>query len=389
MSAEPAKDWASESIIPLPATANCPKPPPLVRKLLDLERASTDDPNTLLGDRFLCRSGGLLFVGSTGVGKCTAVVQAGICWAIGRKCFDIRPSGPLKILYIQSENDEGDLCEMRDGVLEGLELKPKERRLLKENFICVFESSRTAREFATQLESLLEEHSPDLLILDPALSYIGGNANEQETVGGFLRNLLNPLLQKHKCGVFIVHHTNKPNAERDARKKVANDFAYVGTGSAEWANWARAVLILSAKDDDGLRELRIGKRFRLGWKDVDGMPCVTRLLRQNSEGNGLFYTDVPAEEALLISQRLSPFLKVLRSDVLPEAGEDVQKDILVARITERKLCGRDRALKEVIPMLIDEGYLVVKEVPRPGRRPEIHLVRTDKIPGKIKMEAAA
>jgi hypothetical protein len=127
---------------------------------------------------------------------------------------------------------------MRDGVLEHLKLTKKERKTLEKNFICVFESSRTGQEFIAQLESLLEEHLPDLLILDPALSYIGGDVKEQQTVGGFLRNLLNPLLQKHNCGVLIVHHTNKPNAQREDRKRVANDFAYAGTGSAEWANWA-------------------------------------------------------------------------------------------------------------------------------------------------------
>jgi hypothetical protein len=383
MSAEPAKDWAPESIIPLPvpAAAINAKPPPIVRKLLDLKRASIDDPNTLLGNRFLCRGAGALLVGSSGIGKSTLVIQKCICWAVGRECFGIKPRGPLKILYVQAENDEGDLCEMRDGVLEHLKLTDKERKTLEKNFICVFESSRTSTEFITQLERLLEEHSPDLLILDPALSYIGGDANQQETVGGFLRNLLNPLLQKYNCGVVIVHHTNKPNAKGDDRKKVANDYAYMGTGSAEWANWARAVLILSAKDDNGLRELRIGKRFRLGWKDADLMPCATRLLRQGSEGNSLYYTELSALETILISpSNVSPFLKVLRSDVLPKLGEDVQKDILVARITKAKFCGRDRALKEVIPVLIDEGYLKEKEVPRPGARPAIHFVRTDKIP---------
>jgi hypothetical protein len=339
MSAEAAKDWTSEN----PGAANCSKPPPIVRKLADLKLAGIDDPNTLLGNRFLCRGGGLLFVGSSGIGKSTAFIQMGICWAIGKPCFGIKPRGPLKILYVQAENDEGDLCEMRDGVLKHLgDLTDKEEELYRENFICVFESSRTSGEFITQIELLLEEHSPDLLILDPALSYIGGDANEQQTVGGFLRNLLNPLLQKYKCGVLIVHHTNKPNAKRDDTKKVANDFAYAGTGSAEWANWARAVLILSAKDDSGLCELRIGKRFRLGWKGADGQRSVTRLLRQNAEGGGIFYTDVPAEEALMMSQRISPFLKVLRSDVLPEPGEDVQK-----RHTRRADYRRNQRLQDL------------------------------------------
>jgi hypothetical protein len=379
-------DMTGEGSIALPQYV---KRAPIVRRLTELEPASKDDKNTLLGNRFLCRGAGALFVGSSGVGKSTAVIQMGICWAVGRVCFGIRPRSPLKILYVQAENDEGDLCEMRDGVLEHLELTDKEQKTLEENFICVFESSRTSTEFIMQIELLLEEQSPDLLILDPALSYIGGDANEQQTVGGFLRNLLNPLLQKYNCGVLIVHHTNKPNAKRDDIKKVANDFAYAGTGSAEWANWARAVLVLKAKNDDGVRELRIGKRFRLGWKDAAGKPCPSRLLRQNAEGCGLYYTEVPAEEASMMSQSVSPFLKVLRSDVLPDPGEDVQKDILVARISGRKLCGRDRALKEVIPMMIDEGYLEEKEVARPRKRPAIYLVRTNKMPGIIKMEPLA
>ena len=163
---------------------------------------------------------------------------------------------------------------MRDGVLESLELREDERQLLARNFICAFECSRAGAAFGAEvLEPLLQEHSPDLVILDPALSYIGGDANKQEVVGGFLRSVLNPLLVAHDCGVVVVHHTAKPST-RDNGGKLATDYAYAGTGSAEWANWARAVLVLSAKDDNGLRELRIGKRFRLGWKDTAGNPCT-------------------------------------------------------------------------------------------------------------------
>jgi hypothetical protein len=360
------------------------KPEPLVCPLLKLAPASADDATTLLGNRFLCRAGGLLFVGQSGIGKSTAVVQAGICWAVDRECFGIRPRQPLKILYVQAENDEGDLCEMRDGVLGHLELTREERNRLDDNFTCVFESSRAGRELIEKLDALLEKYSPDLLILDPALSYIGGNANEQETVGGFLRNHLNPLLQKHSCGVLIVHHTNKPNAERDGKKKVANDFAYAGTGSAEWANWARAVLVLQAKNDEGLRLLQIGKRFRLNWVDADGEPTSTKWLKQSAPGVGLFYSELTAEESLLVCSKTEPLTKVLHAPgILPETGGEVSKEILIARITQNKICGRDRARSEIIPSLVDEGYLEKKEVPRHKARPAIHFVRTKKIVGRI------
>jgi hypothetical protein len=366
------------------AKAGNAKPEPLVRRLVDLVAPCADDPNTLLGNRFLCCGGGLLFVGSSGIGKSTAVIQMGISWAIGRPCFGITPAKSLKMLYVQAENDEGDLSEMRDGVLEHFnEVESDEQAKLQENFVCVFESCRTGVELLSTLDVLLENHSPDLLILDPALSYIGGDANQQETVGGFLRNLLNPLLQRHKCGALIVHHTNKPNAERDGRKKVANDFAYAGTGSAEWANWARAVLVLTAKDDDGLRELRIGKRFRLNWRDINGKRTVVKLLRQNTEGGALFYRELSATETILMSGNVSPTDKVLRAGILPEVGESIEKQILIARITARKICGRDKARDEVIPSLIDDCYLADKEVARSGKRPAIHLVRIEKHPNVI------
>jgi len=363
--------------------ANNSKPEPLVCRLADLTGASVDDPNTLLGNRFLCRGGGLLFVGSSGIGKSTAAIQMGISWAIGRNCFGINPAKPLKILYVQAENDEADLSEMRDGVLEYFgELTSDERDKFQDNFVCVFESCRTGQELITALEPLLENHLPDLLMLDPALSYIGGNANDQEIVGGFLRNLLNPLLQKRGCGALIIHHTPKPRND-EGKNKVANDFAYAGTGSAEWANWPRAVLVLTAKDDNGLRELRIGKRFRLDWRDALGDRTTVKLLRQNTESASLFYRELSPDESILASNTASPTEKVLRAGVLPAEGESIEKKVLIARITKGKLCGDRLARNEVIPLLIDEGYLEEREVSRSGKRPAVCLVRTSKKPNVV------
>src|SRR5947208_16498234 len=98
--------WNIEAIPAAVSSASSANPEPIVRRLVDLAAASSDDPNTLLGNRFLCRAGGLLFVGSSGIGKSTAVIQMGICWAVGRECFGIRPRQALKILYVQAENDE-------------------------------------------------------------------------------------------------------------------------------------------------------------------------------------------------------------------------------------------------------------------------------------------
>jgi AAA domain len=372
-------DQGPDGSEPLPTE----KPAAIVKPLMDLEPANENDGNTLLGNRFLCPGAGLLFVGHTGVGKSTAVVQMGISWAVGRQCFGIAPKRPLRILYIQAENDEGDLCEMRGGVLEHLQLSKKEEAMLRKNFVCVFEGSRMSDEFFSEtVGPLLQKYSPDLLIIDPALSYIGGDANAQEVVGIFLRNLLNPLLQKHNCGAVVVHHTAKPTAAKNGAQSVATDYAYLGAGSAEWANWPRAVLVLKAKDQLGVRELRIGKRFRLDWKDPMGEPSASRFLRQNSTATGIFYTELSDEETLALTGKVSKSEKVQKLILSQEPGKTVEKKLLIARIASQGICGENK-VRDAVKLLISDGYLEEFDKPRTTGPPEVWVRRTDKKPNRV------
>jgi len=283
------------------------------------------------------------------------------------------------------------MAEMRDGALESLgDLTNEERDNLQKNFVCVFESCRTGQELITKVGTLVEKHSPDILSIDPANSYIGGDSSKQDIVGGFLRNMLNPLLQQHNCGAILLHHTIKPRAEGNGQK-VATDAAYSGAGSAEWANWARFVLNLIAKNDDGLCELKIGKRFRLGWKDASGNPTKVKFLKQNPEGGSLFFRELAANESVMASSTASPFDKVLRSGILPDEGESMDKQELIARImaTKPKICGRDAARNEVIPLLIGDGYLEETRVPRNSGPAAVHLTRTAKRHNVISFAVAA
>ena len=371
------------------------KPDALVKPLVELQPAKEDDGNTLLGRRFLCRGGGGLFIGHTGIGKSTAIIQVGICWSVGRECFGIPPAGALKILYVQAENDEGDLCEMRDGVLQHLKLTPEEQKSYKCNFICVFESCRAGENFITEtLEPLLQKHSPDLVILDPVLAYLGGNASEQQTVGVFLRNLLNPLLQKHKCAALLVHHTPKPYGDGQSKNKPATDFANAGLGSAEWANWARCILVLSARQENGIRQLRVAKRLRLPWKDAAGKPCFTRLLRQNLEGGALYYTELSPEEEMAMDGKLTLLQKFQQSGILGVPGEEMAKDVFVAKLADEnacrfgQVCGIQTAGKQLLPVLMGDGFIEEFEKPRPKARPQKWLRRTKKEFGRISFVSA-
>lgn len=283
-----------------------PKPPPPEARLVGALKMPIDgDPNELLKFRFLCRGGALLIVGPAGVGKSTLAMQAALCWAIERDFFGIVPARPLRSLMIQSENDEGDLAEMRDGVLAGLGFTEQERATACASVLVATEDVRTAQDFCEQVvEPLLEKHRPDQVWIDPALAYLGGEANSQVDVGAFLRNGLNPLAHRYNCGIIVLHHTNKPPSGAERPQWQGSDFAYLGSGSAEWANWPRAVLALRSLGSHGVFELRAGKRgSRLRWLDDNGQRAFTRLIGHAKEG-GFHWREVTQEE--LDAQREEP-----------------------------------------------------------------------------------
>jgi hypothetical protein len=169
---------------------------------------------------------------------------------------------------------------MREGIFGGLNFTEQERKEAGERVLVAREDCRTAAEFCEQvIAPLLEQHKIDLLWIDPALAYIGGEANSQKDVGGFLRNHLNPLIHKHGCAVIIVHHTNKPPSGAEKPDWSGSDFAYLGAGSAEWSNWPRAILAVRSLGSHDIYELRAGKRGgRLRWHDENGERIYSKLI---------------------------------------------------------------------------------------------------------------
>jgi hypothetical protein len=261
------EDWRNT-----PPESEPASPPPQVRKLSELIRLNGDDPNELLKHRFLCTGAGLLLAGPTGIGKSAFGLQCAVLWALGKPCFEIAPARGLRSLLIQAENDDNDLAEMRDGILAGLEFTPVQSATACDNILVCREDSRAGFVFFSEcVKPLLTEHKPDLLWIDPALSYLGGECNSQRDVGAFLRNNLNPVLHQFNCAGIVVHHTNKPPTGKEKPEWSNSDFAYLGSGSSEWANWARAMLAIRATGQQGFFELRAGKRgSRLGWLDESG-----------------------------------------------------------------------------------------------------------------------
>jgi hypothetical protein len=362
-----------------------PKPdgPPEAKLLSALVAHVTDDPNELLKKRFLCRGGGLLLVGPTGIGKSSLAMQAMILWAIGLPLFGIEPVKPLKSLLIQAENDEGDLAEMRDGVMAGLHLTDEQRQKAMENIMVVREDSRTGLMFfGAVVEPLLEKHRPDLLWIDPALAYLGGEAGSQKEVGGFLRNMLNPLVHDINCGVVVVHHTNKPASGKEKPDWSAGDFAYLGGGSAEWANWARAVIALRSLGSHSVFELRAAKRGgRLGWKESDGeTKAFAKNVAHANEPGVICWREADESE---VPQSSKPKQIPTKEDILPHVPMDkpISKESLRGNANAAGI-----ALNKINPLiaeLIDDGALFEWQEKRQGTNARKLLSRKPQPPEEL------
>ena len=206
------------------------------------------DPTNVLGNRWLCRGGSCLVVAQTGAGKSALTTQAALCWALGQDFFGIKPKAALRSIVLQSENDEGDVAESVQGTMAGLGIPATSQTagILGSRVAFYREAVRTGEEFGTMLRELVLAHQADLVFIDPLLGFAGIDLANQEQASHFLRHIIQPVLQETGVVLFSIHHTTKPpKSAKDAPPQTANDLSYMGAGSAELANWHRAVMVLT------------------------------------------------------------------------------------------------------------------------------------------------
>ncbi len=333
---------------------------------------SSKDTNNLIGNRWLGRGMSCLLVGPSGVGKSSLNLQLAICWAVRRPAFGITPIKALRSLIIQAENDIGDLSEMFKGVCQGLGIEPltPEWDLLHGNLVFIRDNSHTGLEFCESVRRLIERHKPDLVWLDPILSFVGADLSRQEVIGQFFRNWLNPILDATGVACFCIHHTGKPPSDSKSRQHwQTSDYAYAGLGSSDLTNWARAVLVLQDRGH-GLFELKLAKRGkRAGVVAEDGAELTSLWLRHSSKPNHIFWETSAAPEPAQSQERKggkpNDKERIASSNLgsfcqsCPDAGEGLNA---IGKRLESWLAsqGEDLSLptcKRIIPLLVKNGKL--------------------------------
>jgi hypothetical protein len=337
---------------------------------LDFSKRQIDESKTLLGNRYLCRGGGLFIVAPSGIGKSVLAAQAAIECAIGRRSFGIRPARPLKSFIIQAEDDEGDIIEMAQ-IVDHLELNSEQRKLVASNTHIEFVNDVTSNDFLRLCDSfLLRRGATDLLWINPYTAYLGADIKDDGENTRFLRNGLNPILTKHECAAVVLHHTPKTNF-RDTSTWKPSDWMYSGAGAAVLTNWARAYLAIDPCGDPGVYKFIAAKRGkRIGWGDR--FPVFEQFWAHSTQEGQLLW--LPANEGQLASAksetkatpehllRLIPMLEPLLQEKLFQIASS-------KGISEKKA-------RQFIKILIDEQKIYLHKIPRPSAKSAIGYAQT-------------
>ena len=203
-----------------------------------------NDPDNLIGDRWLRRGSSLLFVGQSGCGKSSMAFFQGLKWAMGEDWFGVKPVRPLKVAYIQAENDIADQHDSLKGAAQAVFGEEYWREgLQRSNMLFFREAVRTGVDFTQMLRRLVRKTKSDIVYIDPLLSYIGGNPSDIEVCANFTRHLLQPIMMETGVVLVLVHHFPKPKGQNEKPESVA-DLAYSGFGSSDLTNWAREVIVM-------------------------------------------------------------------------------------------------------------------------------------------------
>lgn len=239
-----------------------PTPRGVVRPITSYAYPAEDDPNTLLGnDDYLGRGGGFLFVSHAGAGKSSWIMDACMMWAIGKVWMGIKCNGALKSLIIQAEDSDRYIGKIFASFAHVNKLTADELSLLTKNCIIVRLKGVSGDRFFTELEKLVAEHTPDLVIINPVYLYADGDISRSEFAQPFLVGL-DRVNKAEKFAYILIHHTGKPAKGKDGKRAELDDWesAYMGFGSSYFANWPRCTALLEPiPGQQGRYLIKLGK----------------------------------------------------------------------------------------------------------------------------------
>ncbi|MBA5724659.1 AAA family ATPase, partial [Candidatus Liberibacter sp.] len=228
-------------------------------------------PEDLISSSLLSPKGLMLLAGASKVGKSHIVLSMLINLSAGLSFLGFDPPRPLKVYYLQLENDFFDVRNKIQAMIK--HLSPEQTDLFDQNFVA---TSRMCKSLTEPMVHSVSEDAykyhhgqTDIIVVDPLYyafdggEHKGGENDSTAMIFFFkerlerLRSLINP-----NAGMILVHHTRKVKSEE--LKEIRFD-AISGTSVIRRNYTSGMLLHKEDEDDDTVHvyfEVRSGERIR-------------------------------------------------------------------------------------------------------------------------------
>ena len=228
-------------------------------------------------------------------------IQTGLALASGNVDFlGFRFGPPARVLYLQAEIMDSLLAARLESLMGtmpvGFDRKGAPANFLIQE-IASGRPNLASAEGRARVEGLIQEHKPEVLILDPlAALFPGMEENAVEAMGAAL-DYLSGLTIRHDVAIVLVHHHGKSGASR---------------GSSVFEAWPESDLSASYTDEDHA----VAKvEFRLRCAYARG-PAFWKM----PDGDNLWFEEMPADwrpesrgrRAATAEEQAAPVFAILR-----------------------------------------------------------------------------
>jgi len=203
----------------------------------------------------------VLLMGRFGVGKTMFGTQFSLHLATGREFLGLKIPRPYRIVYLDFENDLGDMKNRVSKQASNMGLSDEQQALLNKNWIYIdagddnnalhdikLDTSQTA---LTPLITRLKEHSPDVVIVDNlGLVATKGDLTDPPETARFYANLnfIRSGVESLQNGAIIVfHHLTKPGEYQNTISLLTSPYEFLSRarGSGRVLDFAKSRLALT------------------------------------------------------------------------------------------------------------------------------------------------
>jgi RecA-family ATPase len=209
--------------------------------------AEQEYPDNPLIPPFLDEGESWMIPGPSGIGKSLLVTQIALMSGSQQSLWGkFTVSRPLRSIFIQSENPGKAMNKRLRLMVAG---NPELKEGMNNIFLpvidgdCRMTGELTDRAFQAKAIELIKTVQADIIILDPLISYITGDENDNAAMRRSL-DCLTEIQNKTSTASIVVHHLGKAAASGEL-----ND-VFSGRGASAIGDWAANILTLKKEKQE-------------------------------------------------------------------------------------------------------------------------------------------